>query len=1395
MKKIFKSKKSEGLPNGPNYVNTTSEGFIISERGQWDYPGQKTLIPSNNITMKGVPYPVFGTDDTGYSQMMYPGAEYTFPGSMVYETPMMQSGGTFNPETDEFIGFVDELPKAQTGFEKDGDKRKFVRIKDQTGKISKMNILDPDYAEIYPNLTIENQDGMLTRTLKPIEIYPGQYETLESLYNEASNNYYDQISNLDRWPTFSGKTINLSTDRYRGANVPVEYIDMLRDSAKRFNIDPYILYAIAGRESTFGQQKNSPAMDIRNSSPITLVSGWNITEPYEPYSFDRFLADNKTPNVTVEKNNDGYYYNINDTKIDEINDYIDKNKLIDKYKTKLENTKKINYNNPFDFLAEFIINNGIEKYNPGDPDYKNKIDNEIRILKSDPEFSKYVNRKLKGGLVKAQNGKENKIPKTALTYNDNRAYFDSHAVLHDNPKYNEWVKKNIYEGKIAYDPTTGISYPLDKKVSVPEGIAEMATEKYAKKPVDERIRTNKAARKNQVVHSMTDIGDNPLFYSPGVIAAGAAGIAGGVGPMMTNALQASLPGMSTIPGATYGNLLGSIGAVDAMTNRLPQVPSQLSRGEYADAAANLLTGGLDLYGANMISPLSKGAGTLFREQVYNAIDPVGYGVRSKIINAPYTWAKNTFNPKERALRIGKNFSNDDAIAEELGKNRLDAWRLGLNLDQRYGTFQPVGNNTYRISKMSPHPFLTNDLYTDILAHEINKRGYSIGDDALKNINLRNYLAKLKKGTAPGYVEEHIKRGLFLPDEPWKQTRIVENAKNQNFTHSIYDADTQGIMGSYRWDVKKLDDGNLHFQSNDTWNINPWENRGQINLSNNTYSPGYRKWNPFSNVEFLGLVGGKPFDIQNNFIIDPKTYEIIQSYDKGGAKDDDKKKYKFRKKTQYDPRTDEIVEYYATDGNEYYKTSDTPKDIAFERYLDPIEIKYKRTLADRAKEFLRNFKPASGRAEPTFGPIEAALFAPAAAAMASTAIPAAASALELPAVVGEKTIIPWLTGNNILGLTGGLAGGYNLGQDINTGYYNDPNISTEEKLARGLETGLFLSGSPGVISGLGMGLNKLNQVGKNVANTPKLSLAFQSPAERLVNPEAYRVLTGKSSGIRGNILESYYNLKQKNILKAQTKLRKKVYSARRSNQDDLAESFLEKIDILDNDYDKLSKLKNDWQLKYSGLPITRTNMGGGQGRIFKNNLNENELIKVGSYFGNEQSLNNLIELGKTYNNPNVAAAFPTKAIPFTKGVESSGLVGESINAAQFMPKLNYNSGLYSASKVMTPEQIKLYLNELNQLGIGIDYTSGAGNIGRVGNKLGLVDLTYVGPAGKRTTNYFDREGIFNPRFINDEVLGRFRYDVDDWLKPKAKGGAINSYMYYADGGTYNPNTDEFLGFID
>lgn len=61
---------------------------IVDDRGQWDHPGKCTLISNNNITMKDVKYPVFGFDETGYSEIMQPEQNYKFPGTVVFEIPM-----------------------------------------------------------------------------------------------------------------------------------------------------------------------------------------------------------------------------------------------------------------------------------------------------------------------------------------------------------------------------------------------------------------------------------------------------------------------------------------------------------------------------------------------------------------------------------------------------------------------------------------------------------------------------------------------------------------------------------------------------------------------------------------------------------------------------------------------------------------------------------------------------------------------------------------------------------------------------------------------------------------------------------------------------------------------------------------------------------------------------------------------------------------------------------------------------------------------------------------------------------------------------------------------------------------------------------------------------------
>jgi hypothetical protein len=75
------------------------KNIIVDPRGQWAHPGEITRIPSNNITMQDVPYPVMAYPNIGQPQMMYPGGDYDFPeADYVDEYPQMQEGGITTQE-------------------------------------------------------------------------------------------------------------------------------------------------------------------------------------------------------------------------------------------------------------------------------------------------------------------------------------------------------------------------------------------------------------------------------------------------------------------------------------------------------------------------------------------------------------------------------------------------------------------------------------------------------------------------------------------------------------------------------------------------------------------------------------------------------------------------------------------------------------------------------------------------------------------------------------------------------------------------------------------------------------------------------------------------------------------------------------------------------------------------------------------------------------------------------------------------------------------------------------------------------------------------------------------------------------------------------------------------
>lgn len=75
-------------PTEANYAANGGSLGKITPYGQWQYPGEVTTIPSNNITMKGVDYPVIGVSNTGDTKLMLPWLNYDFNGDYVTEYPI-----------------------------------------------------------------------------------------------------------------------------------------------------------------------------------------------------------------------------------------------------------------------------------------------------------------------------------------------------------------------------------------------------------------------------------------------------------------------------------------------------------------------------------------------------------------------------------------------------------------------------------------------------------------------------------------------------------------------------------------------------------------------------------------------------------------------------------------------------------------------------------------------------------------------------------------------------------------------------------------------------------------------------------------------------------------------------------------------------------------------------------------------------------------------------------------------------------------------------------------------------------------------------------------------------------------------------------------------------------
>jgi len=155
MKESFEYSTVRGLPGGPNEEITYVTGVFSIEgykRNSPDVNNPYNIIPSADITMKGVDFPVRGYGNNGIVQDMIPGKEnYNYgDADYVVEVPMAKSGGEgrcwpgYKPVSGKLAYTSGSCEKAQ-----DGTEIQPIELDEVIVKAYNLNKLTEDEKKLY----------------------------------------------------------------------------------------------------------------------------------------------------------------------------------------------------------------------------------------------------------------------------------------------------------------------------------------------------------------------------------------------------------------------------------------------------------------------------------------------------------------------------------------------------------------------------------------------------------------------------------------------------------------------------------------------------------------------------------------------------------------------------------------------------------------------------------------------------------------------------------------------------------------------------------------------------------------------------------------------------------------------------------------------------------------------------------------------------------------------------------------------------------------------------------------------------------------------------------------------------------------------------------------------
>lgn len=189
-----------------------------------------------------------------------------------------------------------------------------------------------------------------------------------------SDNLRTELANEYSIPYLPEKEIRLTTGRYNTGKISTNLLDSIYASAVRTGTPVDVALGLAGRESTLGIGRVFKKGQSINGT--NLMSNWQQIDPDIPTSKDRDRFNDIRAKILFHDNVSDDEYNFS---ADYIFDDINSRKRLKKIKE-----------NPIDNALKFYQSG---KYNPGDKRHSQMVEEDAKILMSDPAIKKWAQEK------------------------------------------------------------------------------------------------------------------------------------------------------------------------------------------------------------------------------------------------------------------------------------------------------------------------------------------------------------------------------------------------------------------------------------------------------------------------------------------------------------------------------------------------------------------------------------------------------------------------------------------------------------------------------------------------------------------------------------------------------------------------------------------------------------------------------------------------------------------------------------------------------------------------------------------------------------------------------------------------------------------------------------------